>query len=134
MKKLKAALKAQIAQADFLKLLAHPVRIAILQILSEGEACVCHLEAFLGYPQPYLSQQLAVLRSGGIISDRRDGWNVYYTLQQPHVINLLNTLSAFITPSLEDGLLQKVSCSCPKCNPPFPQIAITQNLPLGAEE
>ena len=134
MKKTKAALTSQTAQADFLKLLAHPVRIAILQILASGEACVCHIEASLGYPQPYLSQQLAVLRSGGIISDRRDGWNVYYTLEQPQVINLLNSLSNFIKQPLKDASLQISNCSCPKCNPSLPQIAITQNLPLGVEE
>ncbi len=134
MKKNKAALNAQTSQANFLKLLAHPVRIAILQILSSNETCVCHLEAALGYPQPYLSQQLAVLRTGGLISDRRDGWNVYYQLEQPRVINLLNTLSDLMENPLEDVLLSAPNCPCPKCNQSIPQIAITKKIPLGAEE
>jgi len=49
-------------QAKILRALAHPVRLRILDILARQEACVCHLEAVLKRPQPYVSQQLAALR------------------------------------------------------------------------
>jgi DNA-binding transcriptional ArsR family regulator len=65
--------------ADILKALGHPVRVQILEVLlAEGESCVCHLEAALGQRQAYVSQQLAVLRSAGLVVDRRDGLNIYY--------------------------------------------------------
>ena len=54
------------AQAQWLKVLTHPARLAILNILRDGEHCVCHMEAHLGYRQAYISQQLMVLREAGI--------------------------------------------------------------------
>ena len=64
-------------QTQLFKLLTHPVRLAILEILRVGEHCVCHMEAHLGYRQAYISQQVAVLREAGLIRDRRDGWNIF---------------------------------------------------------
>jgi DNA-binding transcriptional ArsR family regulator len=58
-------------QADLFRALMHPARLAILDLLRAGEACVCHLEAHLGYRQAYLSQQLAILRTAGLIRDSR---------------------------------------------------------------
>lgn len=66
------------SQIQVLKLLSLPARIAILEILRNGEECVCHMETILGFRQAYLSQQLAVLREAGVIQDRRDGWNIFY--------------------------------------------------------
>src|SRR5690349_29500 len=50
-------------QARLFHALMHPARLTILNTLRDGEACVCHLEARLGYRQAYLSQQLAALRA-----------------------------------------------------------------------
>lgn len=97
-----------------LKLLSHPARIAILDMLREDEACVCHLEAYLGYRQAYLSQQLAILRRSGLITDRRDGWNVYYRVSRPEVYTLLDTLRQ-ITDTKEHKSIREVTCPCPKC-------------------
>ncbi|HTX78948.1 MAG TPA: metalloregulator ArsR/SmtB family transcription factor, partial [Longilinea sp.] len=66
------------AESQLFKLLTHPARLAILDILRDGEHCVCHMEAYLGYRQAYLSQQLAILREGGLLQDRREGWNIFY--------------------------------------------------------
>ena len=61
-----------------IKLLAHPVRLRILDVLHREPECVCHLETLLEKPQPYVSQQLRVLRQAGVIQDEKDGQNVYY--------------------------------------------------------
>jgi DNA-binding transcriptional ArsR family regulator len=66
--------------SDFLKALAHQSRLLILCILAEGEKSVGELEAILRLRQPTVSQQLARLRSEGLVSTRRDGKAVYYTL------------------------------------------------------
>jgi DNA-binding transcriptional ArsR family regulator len=50
---------------------------------------VCHLEAVLGFRQAYISQQLAVLREGGIIQDRREGWNVFYRVSDDRIFEIL---------------------------------------------
>ena len=53
-------------EITLLKALSHPARLAILEALRQGEACVCHLEALFGWRQAYLSQQLMVLRAAGL--------------------------------------------------------------------
>src|SRR5574339_1116247 len=78
------------AQVKLFKVLMHPARLAILDVLRTNEACVCHLEVALGYRQAYLSQQLMVLREAGIVGDRRDGWNVYYRVTKPGVLNVMD--------------------------------------------
>jgi ArsR family transcriptional regulator, virulence genes transcriptional regulator len=66
--------------SDFLKALAHESRLMILCILAEGETSVSELEQQLGLRQPTVSQQLARLRADGLVSTRRDGKTVYYSL------------------------------------------------------
>jgi len=104
--------------ASFFKLLAHPARLAILEILRNGEECVCHMEATLGYRQAYLSQQLAVLREAGIIQDRRDGWNIFYRVMKPEIYQVLD--AAYSTKGGEKpdshGHNYTPGCPCPKCN------------------
>ncbi len=66
--------------SDFLKALAHESRLIILCILAEGEKSVSELERELDLRQPTVSQQLARLRADGLVSSRRDGKAVYYSL------------------------------------------------------
>jgi DNA-binding transcriptional ArsR family regulator len=66
--------------ADFLKALAHENRLMLLCILAEGERSVSELEKMLELRQPTVSQQLARLRIDGLVSARRDGKTIYYSL------------------------------------------------------
>ncbi|MGD2205140.1 MAG: metalloregulator ArsR/SmtB family transcription factor [Anaerolineae bacterium] len=75
--------------AELYKALAHPVRLRILDILAQQEACVCHLTAILDQRQPYVSQQLATLREAGLVTDRRDGTLIYYSPRDEKVIEFL---------------------------------------------
>ncbi len=104
-------------QGQLLKLLAHPVRLAILNILRDGEHCVCHMEAHLGFRQAYISQQLMVLREAGLIQDRRDGWNVFYQVSEPRVFDVLSAVEQ-IVPVKREPLSERpaVACPCPKCS------------------
>ena len=102
-------------QAQYFKLLAHPVRLAILDILRDGEHCVCHMEAHLRCRQAYISQQVAVLRQAGLIQDRRDGWNIYYRVTDPRIYTALDTIQAMT--GQPDAALRgaAVACPCPHC-------------------
>lgn len=75
--------------APLFKALAHPKRMAILQVLREGEHCVCEIEEALDLRQAYVSQQLTVLREAGLVCYRKDGWNVHYRIARPEVYTLL---------------------------------------------
>jgi DNA-binding transcriptional ArsR family regulator len=71
--------KARRASA-FLKALAHESRLLILCSLAEGEKSVTELERFLAQRQPAVSQQLARLRTDGLVAARREGKTIYYRL------------------------------------------------------
>jgi len=116
MKTQKISLDVETQEANLLKLLAHPVRIAILKILRQEEACVCHMEATLNVRQAYISQQLAVLREAGIISDRRDGWNVFYQIQEKQVLDILDISTKILQPGSSQIPLMPVNCQCPRCS------------------
>ncbi len=104
-------------QASLLKTLTHPARLAIIHILQDGEHCVCHMEAHLGYRQSYISQQLTVLREAGLIQDRRDGWNVYYRVAEPRIFEILSALEKIVPMKPGASSEKVVACPCPKCNP-----------------
>lgn len=80
----------QAFKAQFFRALAHPTRIRMLEILVRGERTVQELQAALTLDQPLVSQQLAVLRNQGIVSARKEGLSVRYTLRDPLVGELLD--------------------------------------------
>ena len=96
--------------ARLFRLLSHPARLRILDELRRGEACVCHLQAVLGRPQVYVSQQLRVLREAGVIESYKDGLFVYYRLADPHIERILEEV---LGPAGEAVPLP--GCTCPSC-------------------
>lgn len=105
------------SQAQLLKVLTHPARLAILNILRDGEHCVCHMEAHLGFRQAYISQQLAVLREAGLIQDRRDGWNVFYRVVEPRIYDVLAAVEQIIPADQIPPLPHPAAfCTCPRCS------------------
>ncbi|RLC85130.1 MAG: ArsR family transcriptional regulator [Chloroflexi bacterium] len=96
--------------ARLFRLLSHPARLRILDELRRGEACVCHLQAVLGRPQVYVSQQLRVLREAGVIESYKDGLFVYYRLADSRVERLLGEMLGSVTEA------ERLShCTCPFC-------------------
>jgi ArsR family transcriptional regulator len=102
--------------------IASPQRIAILLAIGKGEACVCHLEAALGWRQAYISQHLMALRKADILQDRREGRYVYYRLKTASYLNLildsaqLSGLSAETVSAVINTQIYP-SCECPQCVP-----------------
>lgn len=76
-------------KAEFFKTLGHPVRIRVLELLSEREYAVGEMLAEVGVEPAHLSQQLAVLRRANLVVARREGVNVLYSLPDPRVAQLL---------------------------------------------
>lgn len=77
-------------KAEFFKALAHPLRIRILDALRAGEIGVNELCARLGVEQSTLSQQLSVLRTRDIVSSRKLGTSVLYSVKDPATFRLLD--------------------------------------------
>lgn len=89
-------------KAEFFKALAHPLRIRILDELRRGEVGVNDLCTRLHVEQSNLSQQLAVLRSRNILATRKDGNNVYYSVRDRHLFELLDVAKKIFNNHLID--------------------------------
>ena len=81
-----------------LKLLANEDRLLLLCQLSQGELCVSDLEDQLDIHQPTLSQQLGVLRTEGVVATRRQGKNIFYSVADPAVLEILTLLYRLYCP------------------------------------
>ena len=75
-----------------MKVLANPDRLLILCRLSQQEMCVGELEADLGVLQPTLSQQLTVLRKAALVTTRRDGKHIFYSLAAGPALEVIQVL------------------------------------------
>ena len=100
------------ALAYKLKMMGHPIRLQILQMLRHGETCVCHLEHAIGRSQAYVSQQLMALRDADLVAARKDGLQVYYRLADAEVVKLLGILYG----EAESPLEILSDCPCPTCS------------------
>lgn len=133
----KAVMEEYERQAKLFKVLMHPARLAILDILRAGEQCVCHMEAFLGFRQAYISQQLMLLREAGLVEDRREGWNIFYRVTNPQIFALMDDAAALTganaVPALHQRQAGEIACPCPKCNPAAERSALLNVEALGSK-
>jgi len=107
-----------------LSIIASSQRIAILLMIGRGEACVCHLEASLGWRQAYISQHLMALRKADILQDRREGRYIFYSLKDASILDLITasaSLSGLSTETVSELINTQVnpSCECPQCASPL---------------
>jgi ArsR family transcriptional regulator len=80
--------------AEIIKLLGHPERLKIVEVLEEDEATVTDIQEALGLPQAIVSQHLAKMRGADIVAARRDGVHVYYRIKEakvPHILRCIRT-------------------------------------------
>ena len=85
------------AKAEFFRMLGHPVRIRVLELLQDGPRPVRDLLAEIAIEPSSLSQQLAVLRRHGIVASRREGSSVVYEIASGDVADLLRTARRILT-------------------------------------
>ncbi|WP_107942754.1 metalloregulator ArsR/SmtB family transcription factor [Metasolibacillus sp. FSL H7-0170] len=91
-------------KADFFKALAHPLRIHILELLSEGEKSVQEIQEALNKEGSAISQQLSVLRAKNIVVGTKDGKRVLYSLRDPMILDLLNVTKRIFNNHLIDTI------------------------------
>ncbi|MEU0627402.1 metalloregulator ArsR/SmtB family transcription factor [Streptomyces sp. NPDC005989] len=84
-------------KAEFFKTLGHPVRIRVLELLSEREHAVSEMLTEIGVEAAHLSQQLAVLRRANLVVPRREGSAVYYSLVNPQIAELLRVARSILS-------------------------------------
>src|SRR5436190_24228827 len=86
-----------VVKARLFRVLGHPVRIRILELLSEGERTVGDLQAQLDLDSSGTSQHLAALRQIGLLEGRRAGTSVYYRIKDPRISQLLAVARQILT-------------------------------------
>jgi DNA-binding transcriptional ArsR family regulator len=84
-------------KAEFFKALGHPARIRVLELLSQREHAVSEMLPEVGIEAANLSQHLAVLRRMGLVTTRKEGSAVYYSLTSPEVAELLAVARRILT-------------------------------------
>lgn len=87
--------------AEFLKSIAHPVRVKILFLLKNGERCVCELLEETKIEQSNLSQHLSIMKRQGILDSRKEGTMVIYQVVDPLIYNLIDTAESIIVGKLK---------------------------------
>jgi len=83
-------------KARIIKALAHPSRLMMVDALAEGEKCVCELQTIVGSDMSTVSKHLAVLRNAGIVTDRKQGLQVFYRLRVPCITNFFGCVEAVL--------------------------------------
>jgi ArsR family transcriptional regulator len=91
-------------KADFFQALAHPTRIAIVEQLRDGELSAGALMERLGVEQANVSQHLAVLRAKNILINRKTGNQVFYTVRDPLIIDVLDVMRRYFHTHMNEVL------------------------------
>lgn len=101
----------RVFKADIFQALAHPTRVAIVEALRDGEMSAGGLLAQIAVEPANLSQHLAVLRTKQIVVSRKSGNQVYYTLRNPVLVEVLDLLKRYFNAHLQQSaaLLDKMS-------------------------
>jgi ArsR family transcriptional regulator len=104
--------KLRTYKASIFQALAHPTRIAILEVLRDGELSVRTIQEKLGVEQANLSQHLAILRSRQIVANRKDGNQVFYSIRNPVLLEALDVMRRYFMTNLANAIqmLEEVEC------------------------
>lgn len=90
-------------KADFFRVLGHPVRVRMLQVLRDGEHSVGSLQDELELDSSSTSQHLAALRGQGLLESRKEGTSVFYRVKDPRTLELLELAKQIIAAAREDN-------------------------------
>jgi ArsR family transcriptional regulator len=91
-------------KANIFRALSHPTRIAILEVLRDRELSAGSIQEKLGIEQANLSQHLTILRSYQIVVNRKDGNQVFYSIRNPVLVQVLDIMRQYIQGSLADAV------------------------------
>ena len=84
------------ARAEVIKAMSHPSRLRMLELLADGERCVCELHRDIGSDMSTVSRHLGVLKSAGLIADRRAGTSIYYRSVAPCITRFMGCVDSMV--------------------------------------
>ena len=96
-------------QAEIAKAVAHPLRMAVLDFLKDGEKCVCEIAEHIGSERSNISRHLSVMVKAGVLDCRKEGLWVIYRLKAKCIVDFLScTTTCLRQQAKENGKLLKV--------------------------
>ena len=96
-------------KAKIFKALGNPIRLKIIRFLAEGEKCVCEIFPHVDQTQPAVSRHLQILKDCGIIKFRKDGNRHLYSLTDPQIVDVLESVDADLTKALSQRLISQMT-------------------------
>ncbi len=90
-------------QAEIAKAIGHPLRVAIVDFLRDGEQCVCDIARHVGSERSNVSRHLSVLVSAGLLMHYKDGLKVMYRLETPCILDFLSCMSQVLKRQASDS-------------------------------
>lgn len=108
MQQTKTKLKPNTFKAKIFKALADPVRLNIIELLRDGERCVCEIVPMVGAIQPVVSRHLKILKSCGIVKERKAGNRRLYSVTNPRIFKVIDALTAELVESLSESMLEQL--------------------------
>jgi DNA-binding transcriptional ArsR family regulator len=99
--KIKTLLYAR--QAEIAKAVAHPLRMAVIDFLKDGERCVCDIAEHVRSERSNISRHLAVMVRAGVLTCRKDGLRVFYSLKTPCITQWLSCITRVVRQQARDN-------------------------------
>ncbi len=83
-------------QAEILKAIAQETRLSILELLRDGERCVCEIFPAINQEQSNVSRHLNMMQKAGILTRRKDGLRIFYAVKHPEVLAIIDLAAAIM--------------------------------------
>ncbi len=90
-------------QAEIAKAIAHPLRIAVVNFLKDGEQCVCDIAQHVGSERSNVSRHLSVMLNAGLLEYRKEGLKVIYKLKTPCILDFFACVSRVLKQQVKDN-------------------------------
>jgi len=90
-------------QAEIAKAIAHPLRIAVVNFLKDGEQCVCDIAKHVGSERSNVSRHLSVMSNAGLLGYRKEGLKVIYKLKTPCILDFFACVSHVLKQQVKDN-------------------------------
>ncbi len=90
-------------QAEIAKAVAHPLRIAVIDFLKDGEKCVCDIAEHIDSERSNVSKHLTLMVRAGVLSCRKDGLKVFYALKTPCMVDFLGCVCRVLKQQAKDN-------------------------------
>ena len=92
-------------QAEIAKAIAHPLRIAVVNFLKDGEQCVCDIAEHVGSERSNVSRHLSVMSNASLLEYRKEGLKVIYKLKTPCILDFFSCVSRVLKQQVQDNKL-----------------------------